>query len=99
MMENLNEIQTKWKTGLVQLGLIGEKIEVDNLLWHSSFNKSKTQTTPTPRPPPKKNTNNIQLIYELMLCDSYVILKQLFCHFEVSGSGSRRQKFGSKTRA
>ena len=52
MMENLNEIQTKWKTGLVQLGLIGGKIEVDNLLWHSSFNKSKTQTTPTPRLPP-----------------------------------------------
>ena len=41
MMENLNEIQTKWKTNLVQLGLIGEKIEVDNLLWHSSFNNKE----------------------------------------------------------
>ena len=27
--KNLNELQTKWKTNLVQLGLIGEKIEVD----------------------------------------------------------------------
>ena len=59
MMENLNEIQTKWKTGLVQLGLNGEKTEVDNLLWHSSFNKSKTQTTSTPLPHKKKNTNKI----------------------------------------